>query len=1157
MGSCRDSELAAKVRRASTSTKNAGPRRRGLLHALSLGLFVLLNACGGGGGSGNSNSQPALTYSGHATQTPIDAANAESLSLGAYFGNQSGMAVRIAAASRPTPAAPTAVAPAVSTPGTAGLGAHDITRVFQRALRQGLPAAQATRTSAHLAAAQRPIAKPVRDAAVLLPPTTYPGTCGGQAVNHSSVGQATSTITASIEFQNYCENGVTVNGTASVTGTFDAASGSISSIAMALHPLTASDGSTVYTLDGQISISYVSPQYSEATSFDYLLRDDASNKVYRFANYFSGINYGPGYTEETISGRYYHPDFGFVDLQSEQPLRTYTNMVWPSAGVLRVGGSGGTSARMTFITDTSSHLEADTNGDGNSDWQKDISNPLPPGYVPPNHPPIANAGADQSAYQGATVTLDGSASSDPDGDVLTYQWSFSSCPATCPALNNATTATPSFQAPGEGSYTVQLIVYDGTYSSSIDTVQVDVAPAPQTNPQLLSREWFYGRFGTSIGAAGLSVLDLDADGALEIVAAASPAGFGANQFWYVLRADPNGGYRQIYLSEVSNVTISRIVATDMNGDGKGEILVGYANGVIDIFSGETFLKQRSIQTAGAVTALAVADLDGDGVAEITTSDGQNLYVYDAQGTLLWQMTGYGGVDLAVGNVDNDPAQEIVVAGNGHGYVIDAASRQVEWDYVNGFGVRVRTGDIDGDGRMEIVAASSWGKITLFDAELKSPKRDITTSQDIGTLLVVDLDGDGVSEILYGDGQWGSIHCYEGDGLTERWTIANPEHGTNGLAVGDVDGDGTTEVLWGAGGTSTGPDFLYVANPVSGIEWQNVHLDGPLSAVAVGDVDDDGHDEIVMVSYQSNSGYDDGVISIFDAATHVLKWQSTDLPNISTWQGVNSVRIADVDGDGKTEFVIATSNLYDGLVQVYDGRTHVLKAQSASYGSEPFTALAVADVDGDGAVEIVVGTTVATTGASAAHLIVLNGATLAEKWKSPALTNGWGSVTDISIADVDNDGHAEILAAVGGNRVYVIDGVTHQYDWLADLPANTVGAFDLNKDGQLEIVVGQTDGTIGVYSGTTFTAQSSIGTFSSSSVDALNLADLDGDGQPELLVASGGVVSVLNCGTGQLVWRSGHLGDSLGRYDHLPVKDIDGDGKKEVLVGSSFALYQFQ
>jgi 6-phosphogluconolactonase (cycloisomerase 2 family) len=90
-----------------------------------------------------------------------------------------------------------------------------------------------------------------------------------------------------------------------------------------------------------------------------------------------------------------------------------------------------------------------------------------------NPPPIANAGPDQTVLVKQTVTLDGSASSDPDGDPLTFQWSFTSIPIGSRATLSAPTATrPTFMVDLPGSYVVQLIVNDGTANSASDSVTI-------------------------------------------------------------------------------------------------------------------------------------------------------------------------------------------------------------------------------------------------------------------------------------------------------------------------------------------------------------------------------------------------------------------------------------------------------------------------------------------------------------------------------------------------------------------------------------------------------------------------------------------------------------------------------------------------------------
>ena len=92
-------------------------------------------------------------------------------------------------------------------------------------------------------------------------------------------------------------------------------------------------------------------------------------------------------------------------------------------------------------------------------------------------PPVANAGPDQTVFVTQAVTLDGSASSDIEGDPLTYQWSFVSRPGgSTAALSSPTAVNPSFTADKAGTYTVQLIVNDGTLDSAPDTVNIVAQP---------------------------------------------------------------------------------------------------------------------------------------------------------------------------------------------------------------------------------------------------------------------------------------------------------------------------------------------------------------------------------------------------------------------------------------------------------------------------------------------------------------------------------------------------------------------------------------------------------------------------------------------------------------------------------------------------------
>ena len=103
-----------------------------------------------------------------------------------------------------------------------------------------------------------------------------------------------------------------------------------------------------------------------------------------------------------------------------------------------------------------------------------------------NEAPVANAGPDQAVQVNDLVQLNGSGSSDADGDPLTFVWTLESQPATSTAtLADATSVLPTLMIDEPGDYVVQLIVNDGTDDSALDTVTLstgNLAPVAQAGP---------------------------------------------------------------------------------------------------------------------------------------------------------------------------------------------------------------------------------------------------------------------------------------------------------------------------------------------------------------------------------------------------------------------------------------------------------------------------------------------------------------------------------------------------------------------------------------------------------------------------------------------------------------------------------------------------
>jgi hypothetical protein len=193
-------------------------------------------------------------------------------------------------------------------------------------------------------------------------------------------------------------------------------------------------------------------------------------------------------------------------------------------------------------------------------------------------------------------------------------------------------------------------------------------------------------------------------------------------------------------------------------------------------------------------------------------------------------------------------------------VVDAGTHAVQWTYGSGFGTHLNSRRFREEG-INGISAPGWQFVYL---RRWPPASTLVgaTPQDIGAIDVADVDNHDVQRLLLAMVN-GVRPCHDLMTQALKWEANNPEHGVTKVTIGDVDNDGVVDLLWGAGATSSGPDYLYVANTTGGhdIKWQNLDLEGPFLGPAIGELDGDGQPELVICSTSSDAGYSGGYFSI--------------------------------------------------------------------------------------------------------------------------------------------------------------------------------------------------------------------------------------------------------------------------------------------------------
>ncbi|HEY3246341.1 MAG TPA: FG-GAP-like repeat-containing protein, partial [Phycisphaerae bacterium] len=649
--------------------------------------------------------------------------------------------------------------------------------------------------------------------------------------------------------------------------------------------------------------------------------------------------------------------------------------------------------------------------------------------------------------------------------------------------------------------------------------------------------------------------DLDGDGTNEIVAGASHIGDYPNRFLQILRHSSDG-YTHQWVSNPIDEMLGTAVA-NVAGDSDLDICVVHV-GYTQVYDGSTHAVLESFYTPQTIThGVKATDVDSDGHTELVLGSGSTVYVYDAATGVLEYSGNFGGQDLAVGNVDDDSAKEIVIAnGNAAGYVLNGQTHVIEWNYGPGFGIRVATADLDADGRDEIVAGYSTSAITAFNAELHSIAWAIPSGgANLQVLKVADVDGDGSAEVIRGL-VGGEIDILDGQNGSLKWSVAAPASPINDIAVGDTDGDGIPDLAVGAGYSTTGGNYLVIYDTLThAIKWQSADVEGPFYAFDYGDVDNDGQPELLLGAFTSDGGTGNAPFYVLDAISHSVEYQGP--PAGANGDQLWRIRHANVDADPQAEIFVTTRSGSVGTIRCYDGLTHAQQWEQSLPSGLSFYSMDLADLDGDGQLEIAAGVGRDNAAAPDARLYVYDALTGAEEWHSDPLGGSLSPYSVLRIANVDSDPAPEILVAQNAGWLLGFDGVTHVLQTVIAGATSALATADLTGDGIDEIIIGTTAGGISAFNDSGGLVMT-VGNFGGQ-VHSLAVTDFNGDGIKDyafglydhLYVRDGAAPSTV-------LFDSSMIGYYVGCNDSITAGDFDGDGRPEIAVNlglHGFRIYE--
>lgn len=649
----------------------------------------------------------------------------------------------------------------------------------------------------------------------------------------------------------------------------------------------------------------------------------------------------------------------------------------------------------------------------------------------------------------------------------------------------------------------------------------------------------------------------------------------------------------------------RTFIADLDGDGLPDLIVGNASsGAISIYrnlgvngdlNGSSFaspvtLFLQSPNSGADPYTLATADLDGDGRLDIIALDADN------------------GLVSIFRNISSPGS-------------LTSGSFGARLDYIGGSAMRgIAVRDLDGDGRPEVVTANQNGNnISIFKNTSSRgnisfvAKVDFAADSGPQAIAIGDLDGDGLPDIAVANLNASTVSLFrnlgeqgmiDGNSFAPAVNLSAPAT-ADSIALGDLDGDGKLDMVVGG---ASGPHKISVYRNIASSGNLNTGSFAPavdfatsgwVNYIALADLDGNGKLDIA-VDTQSP-----GALSVFKNISSPGSFTTASLAprlDFPASANPNGLFICDLNGDGRPD--LAAGNYYDGTVSIY--KNVVLLSGAPVITSQPTNQTVV-------------------VGDTATFAVTATGASLGYQWHFNATNDILGatnSVLSLTNVQLTASGLYSVTVSNFGGAVLSSNAMLTVFPSLTNVPVilnfspasavagasvtinglnfSNVASNDLVRFGAVQAAVtaaGTNTLTVAVptnatfspltvtvsgmtaYSGqcfvpafpgsgaitnTSFTDRADITT--PGGPERVFIADLDGDGKPDLIVADAqaGSVSIfqnistngtLNAGSfaPRFDLPVGGTSSGLNPYS-LTTADIDGDGKLDIIVLNALANF---